>query len=150
MIVHISADRVHRGVVSIPRDTLVDILSCTIPDGTTTAPQVGAMFNSAFLTASATGDIGAASRYSTAHGSDISRIGRQQDIVMEIIDEPLNSNLLGDPIRLTAHGFGNIPGLIGLASSMTGLEKDAITMVTMSFDYADPRVLENCTREDAS
>lgn len=39
MLVHISADRSRVEVVSIPRDTLVDIPPCTRRDGTTTEPQ---------------------------------------------------------------------------------------------------------------
>ncbi|WP_083090347.1 LCP family protein [Actinomyces vulturis] len=47
MIVHLSADRTHMEVVSIPRDTMVSIPSCVTPDGTESFPQYG-QFNSAF------------------------------------------------------------------------------------------------------
>lgn len=60
MILHISADRTRVEIVSIPRDTLVEIPSCTLPDGTTTAYQYEAMFNSAFATGGQTDDLGAA------------------------------------------------------------------------------------------
>ena len=50
MIMHLSADRSRIEVVSIPRDTLVDIPSCTLPDGSETDPQYDTMFNSAFAT----------------------------------------------------------------------------------------------------
>ncbi|WP_328705053.1 LCP family protein [Actinomyces faecalis] len=48
MIMHVSADRSRIEVVSIPRDTLLEIPSCTRADGTTTYAQSSAMFNSAF------------------------------------------------------------------------------------------------------
>lgn len=59
MLVHISADRRRVEVVSIPRDTLVDIPTCTLPDGTTTGAQRG-MFNAAFALGGQTGEVGAA------------------------------------------------------------------------------------------
>lgn len=48
MIVHISADRSRVEVVSVPRDTLVDIPSCTAADGSTTEASDSTQFNSAF------------------------------------------------------------------------------------------------------
>lgn len=48
ILMHISADRSRVELISIPRDTLVDIPSCTMTDGTTTWAQSDAMFNSAF------------------------------------------------------------------------------------------------------
>ena len=47
MILHISADRSRVELVSIPRDSLVDIPSCTMTNGKTTRATRG-MFNSAF------------------------------------------------------------------------------------------------------
>ncbi|MFI0737234.1 LCP family protein [Streptomyces sp. NPDC021100] len=47
-LLHVYADRRHAVAVSIPRDTLVDIPPCRLPDGRWTEPQSGAMFNSAF------------------------------------------------------------------------------------------------------
>ncbi|AZN30830.1 LytR family transcriptional regulator [Flaviflexus salsibiostraticola] len=60
MLAHISADRSRVEIVSIPRDTLVDIPSCRLPDGTWTAPQTSAIFNSAFSIGGQTDDVGAA------------------------------------------------------------------------------------------
>lgn len=222
MLVNISADRSHVNVVSIPRDTLVDIPPCTLPDGTVTAPKSDAMFNSAFAIGGQTGDVGSAAACSIrtvekltgiyihefvvvdfagfisvvdalggiamylpkdindsasnlhikagcrlldgetalglarvrkiGDGSDISRIGRQQDIVMEMLDEALSTELLSDPIRLykvldvstqtltTSPDIGNIYNLIGLAGSLAGLRAEDIVMVTMPFDWAGNRV----------
>ncbi|MGA5701968.1 LCP family protein [Peterkaempfera bronchialis] len=47
-LLHVYADHRHAVAVSIPRDTLVDIPPCRLPDGTWTQPQTSAMFNSAF------------------------------------------------------------------------------------------------------
>ena len=47
-VVHISGDRSRIEVVSIPRDSLVDIPACNLSDGRTTRKQNDAMFNSAF------------------------------------------------------------------------------------------------------
>jgi LCP family protein required for cell wall assembly len=49
MVLHISADRSRVELVSIPRDSLVDIPSCTMTNGKTTRATRG-MFNSAFAT----------------------------------------------------------------------------------------------------
>ncbi|MGD3110786.1 LCP family protein [Streptomyces sp. YGL11-2] len=47
-LLHVYGDGRHAGAVSFPRDTLVEIPPCRLPDGSWTAPQSGAMFNSAF------------------------------------------------------------------------------------------------------
>lgn len=48
LVVHVSGDRSRIEAVSIPRDSLVDIPACPRPDGSSTSPQYGAMFNTAF------------------------------------------------------------------------------------------------------
>ncbi|WP_432456772.1 LCP family protein [Cellulomonas iranensis] len=48
IVVHVSADRSRVEMVSIPRDSLVQIPSCTLTNGKTTRAQSKAMFNSAF------------------------------------------------------------------------------------------------------
>ncbi|PFG32498.1 LCP family protein [Sanguibacter antarcticus] len=48
IVLHISADRSRMEMVSIPRDSLVDIPSCTMSDGTTTNESGDTMFNAAF------------------------------------------------------------------------------------------------------
>ncbi|WP_030671310.1 LCP family protein [Streptomyces rimosus] len=47
-LLHIYGDSKHAVAVSIPRDTLVEIPPCRLPDGRWTAPQHNAMFNAAF------------------------------------------------------------------------------------------------------
>ena len=48
MLMHVSGDRKSVEVVSIPRDSLVDIPSCLTGDGVQSAPESQAMFNKAF------------------------------------------------------------------------------------------------------
>ncbi len=48
LMVHVYPGHTSAVAVSIPRDTLVTIPSCRLPDGAWTQPQAGAMFNSAF------------------------------------------------------------------------------------------------------
>lgn len=48
VVMHISGDRSRVEMVSIPRDSTVDVPSCTTQDGTTTAELYGTKFNSAF------------------------------------------------------------------------------------------------------
>ncbi|MGW4698738.1 LCP family protein [Streptomyces sp. NPDC004285] len=47
-LLHVYADQKHAVAVSFPRDSLVDIPRCRLPDGTWTRPRSDAMFNSAF------------------------------------------------------------------------------------------------------
>ncbi|MPY51022.1 LCP family protein [Streptomyces acidicola] len=47
-LLHIYADRKHAIAVSVPRDTLVTIPPCKLPDGTWTPTQPNTMFNAAF------------------------------------------------------------------------------------------------------
>ncbi|MFI6053235.1 LCP family protein [Streptomyces violascens] len=56
-LLHTYADRKHAIAVSIPRDTLVDIPPCELPDGSWTRPRTNTMFNAAYSVGqSATGN----------------------------------------------------------------------------------------------
>lgn len=48
IVMHVSADRKRVELVSIPRDSLVDVPSCLMADGSTTRPRPATMINSAF------------------------------------------------------------------------------------------------------
>lgn len=50
IVMHVSADRDRVELVSIPRDSVVDIPECLMADGSTTRPQADAMINAAFDT----------------------------------------------------------------------------------------------------
>ena len=56
MVIHVSADRSRVQIVSIPRDTLVDIPACKHRDGTTSEPATDAMFNNAMFYGADGGD----------------------------------------------------------------------------------------------
>ncbi|GCE00140.1 LCP family protein [Embleya hyalina] len=47
-LLHVYADRRHAVAVSIPRDALVEIPPCRLPDGSWTGPRTNTMFNAAF------------------------------------------------------------------------------------------------------
>lgn len=47
-LLHIYGDGKHAVAVSFPRDTLVDVPPCKLPNGSWTQPQTNVMFNSAF------------------------------------------------------------------------------------------------------
>lgn len=66
MLMHISRDRTRIDVVSIPRDTMVPIPSCTTPSGATSAPQRIGQFNSAFNTGAAGSTDAADLKYAAA------------------------------------------------------------------------------------
>ena len=56
MVIHVSADRSRVQVVSIPRDTLVDIPACKHRDGTISEPTSDDMFNNAMVYGADGGD----------------------------------------------------------------------------------------------
>ncbi|GAA4426135.1 LCP family protein [Georgenia halophila] len=226
MIAHVSADRSRLEVVSIPRDTLVDIPECHLPNGTQTAAEYDAMFNRAFALGGQTGDVAyaaactiqtveeltgvpiddfvvvdfagfqaviealdgvpmyipepvddpsahvsleagchvlngqdalgyARARYGVANsdGSDINRIGRQQQLVAAIAREALSIQLLTNPPALyrflnagtktltTGEWVGRLPNMAGLANSLRGIEPENIRFATMPFEWAGARVV---------
>ena len=220
MIVHLSEDRSRMDVVSIPRDTLVDIPACKLPpDGSSKSdPAPDTIFNSAFSTGADnstdpddvkyaaactittvekltdiridefmvvdfTGfekmvdslggvpmyvdedvsddkadlylDKGcntlngaqalgyARARYSLGDGSDISRIGRQQQLVAAMMRTAKSKNLLTDMTSLygfatsaletltVSEGLGGVDKLAGLANSAADIGMDNINFITM-------------------
>ncbi len=214
LVVHISADRTRMEVVSIPRDTMVTLPSCELPDGSSTYESFG-QFNFAFsygagwelnlgsavactvqtierlsdLTIdefvvidmagfesiiTALGGVSmcfdepvydelagidlpagctklgswnalayARARYSLGDGSDISRIGRQQQLMMAIINEARGKNLFTDFPALyefakatlaavkTSPSLSKLPTAAGLAYSMSGISNANITFATL-------------------
>lgn len=216
MLIHIAADRSRVDVVSIPRDTLLDIPSCTLPNGKSTYPERDAMFNSAFYRGGISGSVAAAAacsvrtvekltdiyidgyivinfasfqdvvntlggidmclteslkdtkagldlpagcqtlngkqalalsraRYQVGDGSDISRIGRQQELVKKIAEKALTLNAFSDMNTFyqllqdvtknleTSAGIGNLRWLGGLLYSLRNVESGNINFITMPF-----------------
>lgn len=231
MLMHISADRSRVQVVSIPRDLMTEIPSCTRTDGTVSVAQYG-QFNSALTIGANNGyDVAsgiactkatvekltgltvdafmvvdfsgftsminalggvwfnldeavsdkkadldlpagcqkldgtqalayARARYNLGDGSDISRIGRQQQLVGAIMREALSKNYVTDLPSLlsflkqalaavsTSTNLSDLNSDAGLLLSLTSIDKADIEFVTMPFQYstADPnRVVEDET-----
>lgn len=229
MLFHISADRSRVEVISIPRDTLVDMPSCTVmnsddPNDTyETGAMYDVMFNAAFSYGGMQGQVASAAacsmrtvesmtgiyldgfvvvdftsftalvdslggipmyfeedmhddyagldvpagcrlldgtqalalaraRYQLGDGSDISRIGRQQELVTAMINSIMEMNLLGNATQLykvldvatasltTSEGFGDLTNLVGLANSLKNISTDNITFVTMPWVSEGSRV----------
>lgn len=218
MILHISADRSRVELVSIPRDSTVDLPSCPTTAGTTTNPVSGTKFNSAFAAGADLGgdvasgalctmrtiesltdvrmdgfvvidfagfqamidaldgvelcipeavhspkannltlpagvqrlDGGTALSYARARtgeglgdGSDLGRIGRQQELMAALVRTVLGKNLLTDAGALVqfldavtrsltmSDNFSSVTGLAGLAYSAKGIDLGSITFMTV-------------------
>ena len=239
MIVHLSEDRSRMDVISIPRDTMVEMPSCKLPDGSESDPSSYAIFNSAFSTGadnssnpddvvyaaactiktvekmtenkiridefmvvdftgfeSMVDSLGgvpmyveedvddekadlhlnkgcntlngaqalgyARARYSLGDGSDISRIGRQQQLVGAIMRTAKSKNLLTDMPTLysfaesalstltVSEGLGGIDKLAGLANSAASIGMDNINFITMPVeeDDIDPNRVQPSAKAD--
>jgi LCP family protein required for cell wall assembly len=230
LVVHISADRSRVDVISIPRDLIVDIPSCPLPDGSSTGESYDQRFNAAFAYGGQTGDtayaaacailtveemtglfiddfvvvdmqgfkdmvdaIGgvdmcfeediiapeagleltagchtldgetalgvARARKGVDDGSDISRIGRQQELLTAMVEQVMAKNLLTDSSALyqflqaataslsTSNGIGNITSMAGLAYSLNGVGIENFTFATVPFDWSGNVVLQNADSE---
>ncbi|BDZ42839.1 cell envelope-related function transcriptional attenuator common domain protein [Paraoerskovia sediminicola] len=91
-------------------------------------------------------------RYGVGDGSDLSRIGRQQQLLAATMRQVLGKNLLTDAPALfdfltaatssltVSDGLGSITDLTGLAYSLRGIGPDSITFMTIpnAADPADP------------
>ncbi len=219
MILHVSADRSRAELVSIPRDTTVDIPACPTSDGTAKSrPWGNTKFNAAFFQGyTKGGDIASAAlctlttiesltdvrmdgfvvidfagfqnmvtalggvtmcipqrieapdagnlvlepgvqtldgptalQFARARkgkglgdGSDIGRMGRQQQLLSAIANELLSKNLLVDSPALLqflgattssmtmSSNFASVQGLAGLAYSLRNVRPDNITFMTV-------------------
>ena len=74
MILHISADRKRVDIVSIPRDTLVHIPVCKLPDGRETQEIASTLVNAAFALGGQTGDVNAAAACTIATVEELTNI----------------------------------------------------------------------------
>ncbi|MDF2805058.1 MAG: hypothetical protein K0S43_4 [Cellulosimicrobium sp.] len=221
ILVHLSADRSRVEMVSIPRDSRVDVPACNTTNGKTTAPA-NTRFNAAFANgATVGGDVDSAAacttqtvesltdvfvdgfvvvdfagfqnmvtaiggvpicipeaidspkadlqlaagwqtldgtqalgfaraRYGVGDGSDLSRIGRQQQLLAATVNQVLSKNVLSDLGQI--YGFvdagtrsltmsdnlSSIPSLAGLAFSLKGASSGNITFMTVP-NTADPQ-----------
>ena len=214
ILMHVSADRSRVEMISIPRDSRVDVPVCHMTNGKTTAP-VNTRFNAAFANgATVGGDVDSAAactvqtvesltdvfvdgfvvvdfagfqnmvtaiggvpicipeaidspkadlqlaagwqtldgaqalgfaraRYGVGDGSDLSRIGRQQQLLAATVNQVLSKNVLSDLGQI--YGFvdagtksltmsdnlSSIPSLAGLAFSLKGATSGNITFMTV-------------------
>ncbi|MBD8063647.1 LCP family protein [Oceanitalea stevensii] len=102
----------------------------------------------------------ARARYSLGNGSDIDRIGRQQELVAAIAREALSKNLLTDLPKLyrfldaatstltTGTELGSIPTMAGLAYSLRGIDLESIVFETMPHLPAGNRVVPAAEAEE--
>lgn len=95
MLVHVSADRSHIEVVSIPRDLLVEIPPCTLPNGRKTRTQHDAMFNSAFAIGGQTDDVNAAAACSIRTIEKMSKLTVDGYVVVDFASFKKVVNALG-------------------------------------------------------
>jgi len=234
MIMHISSDRSRVELLSIPRDTTIDVPSCPTSSGGQTSPQSGVKFNAAFAQGVLAGgdvesgalcaqktietitdvqmdgfvvvdfagfekmvnalggvelcipnDIDApkadhlvlsagvqeldgdtALKYARARtgaglgdGSDLNRIGRQQELLAALAREVLSAGTLADPAKTLkflgavtgsmtmSSNFASIQGLAGLAYSARNVRPDTIAFMTAPYEY-DPNNAANVVLTD--
>ncbi|MFD6178685.1 MULTISPECIES: LCP family protein [unclassified Isoptericola] len=234
MIMHISSDRSRVEMLSIPRDTTIDVPSCPTSSGGETSPQYGVKFNAAFAQGvNAGGDVesGAlcaqktietitdvqmdgfvvvdfagfekmidalggvklcipndidapkadhlvlsagmqeldgdtALKYARARtgqglgdGSDLGRIGRQQELVAALAREVMSAGTLADPAKTLkflgavtgsmtmSSNFASIQGLAGLAYSARNVRPATISFMTAPYMY-DPNNAANVVLTD--
>lgn len=223
ILVHISADRSRIEMISIPRDSRVDVPACNVTGGRTTE-AANTRFNAAFANgATVGGDVDSAAactmrtvesltdvyvdgfvvvdfsgfqnmvaaidgvpicipepidspkadlrldagyqtltpeqalglaraRYGVGDGSDLSRIGRQQQLLAATVNQVLSKNLLSDLGQIygfvdagtksltMSENIASIPSLAGLAFSLKGATSGNITFMTVPYapDPQDP------------
>ncbi|MGW8565902.1 LCP family protein [Isoptericola sp. NPDC055881] len=232
MIMHISSDRSRVEMLSLPRDTTVDVPSCPTSSGGQTAPLYGVKFNAAFAQGvNSGGDVEsgalcaqktietitdvqmdgfvvvdfagfekminalggvelcipedidnpkadhlklsagvqeldgktalkyARARYGIGDGSDLGRIGRQQELVAALAREVLSAGTLADPAKslkflgavtgsmTMSSNFASIQGLAGLAYSARNVRPDTISFMTAPNMY-DPSNAANVILTD--
>lgn len=99
ILVHLSADRTRVDMVSVPRDSLVDIPACTLEDGSTSAPRQSAMFNEAFtIGAGSTENLAAAAACTRRTFEQSSGVRTDESIVVKM-----------DGVRDVIDALGGVP-----------------------------------------
>ena len=97
----------------------------------------------------------ARARKGVGDGSDISRIGRQQELLTAMVEQVLSKNIATDTAALyqflqattrsltTSERIGNITTMMGLAYSLRHVTAEGITFATVPFDWSGNVVLQN-------
>lgn len=101
MLVHVSGDRKHVEVVSIPRDSMVEMPACTTGDGGTSYASSYAMFNSAFAIGA-----GSTQNLETAAACTVKTV----------------EQLTG--VRITSHIVLKMTGVVDVVDALDGVEVD--------------------------
>src|SRR5699024_8588202 len=88
-------------------------------------------------------------------GSDIGRIGRQQELLTNMVDQVLERNILTESGELyrflqaatssltTGDEIGNLTTMAGLAYSLRDIDMADVNFATVPFDWAGNRVRPN-------
>lgn len=212
MLLHVAADRKSATVASIPRDTMVQLPSCTESNGAASAPQLG-MFNSAYTIGGAActvktvesisgltvdhvlvvdftgfkkivdaiggvpvtldkavddpashlnlpagttvvnGEQALAfvrARHTLGNGSDIGRMGRQQQFLNAALDTLTSDGTLNDPAKLykvldaatksltTDPALGSLSALASFAMDVKRVPRQNITYLTVPWQWYRP------------
>src|SRR5690625_4526427 len=241
LLVHIAADRSRVDVISIPRDLVIDIPSCPMPDGTETQPRLEGQgwpeqerqFNVPFALGAGSGDLGYAASCTVrtfehmtdiliddfvivdmagmermvdaiggvemcfdedlhspqakldvsagchtldgetavafararkgeglGDGSDIGRIGRQQELLTNMVDQVLERNILTESGELyrflqaatssltTGDEIGNLTTMAGLGYSLRNIGMADVNCATVPFDWPGNRVRQHYLAEE--
>lgn len=93
-------------------------------------------------------------------GSDIGRIGRQQELMGAMAEQTLSAGVLANPSKLlpllssvaeslhTSERLGNLNNLAGLAYSLRNLDSEDIHFLTPPLGYSGPVVLQTWEMEE--
>ncbi|HEY0187438.1 MAG TPA: LCP family protein [Cellulomonas sp.] len=99
LLVHVAADRSRVDVVSVPRDSLVDVPACQHEDGSVSTPRTAAMFNSSF-------EIGAGAEQSLTTAAACTRLTFEQASGVRT-DESVVVKMAG--VRDVIDALGGVP-----------------------------------------
>jgi LCP family protein required for cell wall assembly len=99
MLVHVAADRSRIDIVSVPRDSLVDIPACRHEDGSTSSPRTDEMFNASF-------EIGAGQEQSLTTAAACTRLTFEQASGVRT-DESIVVKM--DGVRDVVDALGGVP-----------------------------------------
>jgi len=126
MLVHVAGDRTWAEVVSIPRDSLVDVPACLLPDGGTSRPR-HTMFNEAF-------SIGAGAEQDVDHAAACT-IGTVQALT---------------GVTVTHHVVVRMTGVIDVVDALGGVRMCLPEPVDEDPDYGDLHLAAGDQRLDGT
>lgn len=147
MILHLSADRQHATILSIPRDMMVDIPSCQTADGSYTYAHYG-MFNSAFADGAGLDDIAGGIACTQATVEDFTGITIDGFVVIDFTGfSRLVDTLGGVDICLDEAMYDELAGLDVPAGCQTLHGQQALAFARARKDLADGSDLRRIDRQ---